>query len=115
MRFACNVYCEIELSTTSGWELAPHGCIVHGVRDTHPRICRFNMLNTFVAIERCDSTSVRGKSATAHLRCLFGLSSDGSCGFSCSTADLQVPLPLFMPVLPFASYISSASFAASRL
>jgi hypothetical protein len=90
MRFACNVYCEIELATTSGWEAFPHGCIVHGARDTHPRMCRFNILNTFIAIERRDSSNSRGKSAPPHLRCFFGLSSDGTCAFSCSTLELQV-------------------------
>ncbi len=90
MRFACNVYCEVELTTTSGWEAAPHGCIVHGVRDTHPRICRFNLMNTFVAIERCDTSNARGKTVPPQLRCLFGSRSDGSCAFSCSTLELQV-------------------------
>lgn len=92
MRFACNVYVEVELTTTSGWDGAPHGCIVHGVRDTHPRICRFNLLNTFVSINRCDTATgnSRGKAAEPHLRCFFGLGADGSCAFSCSTLDLQV-------------------------
>ena len=90
MRFACNVYVEVELTTTSGWDRAPHGCIVHGVRDTHPRICRFNLLNTFVSINRSDTGVTRGKAAEPHLRCYFGLGDDGSCAFSCSTLDLQV-------------------------